>query len=183
MTIYTPDQLLSLWTANGGNPLYATVAASFALAESGGDSNAISSTDDYGLWQINRSNFNGLGIVAFMATDPDTNARAAITLSSNGTDWGDWCTGWVDPQADCGHHPLPLPEVGSPAYGKFSSVFGGGVDVAGAPIGTDNSDAVQRLYGLWGDMQSYFSSGVNGDIGAVSAAQAAMIQLRQRMGA
>jgi LysM repeat protein len=75
-----------LWEQAGGDSAHAFMAAEIAMAESGGRQYALSPTDDYGYWQINVSNgslatFNAYG-----------NARAAITLSHDGTDWYPWTT-------------------------------------------------------------------------------------------
>ena len=48
--------LEQLWDAAGGNPSHAFMAAEIAMAESGGNPNALSPTDDFGYWQINASN-------------------------------------------------------------------------------------------------------------------------------
>jgi LysM repeat protein len=78
--------LEQLWTDAGGAPDEAFMAAEIAMAESSGNQYALSPTDDYGYWQINISNgslatFNAYG-----------NARAAITLSDDGTNWSPWTT-------------------------------------------------------------------------------------------
>lgn len=78
--------LEQLWIDAGGARSAAFMAAEIAMAESGGNQYALSPTHDYGYWQINASNgslatFNAYG-----------NARAAITLSSNGTNWSPWTT-------------------------------------------------------------------------------------------
>jgi LysM repeat protein len=78
--------LETLWDAAGGNPHDAFIAAEIAMAESGGNQYAVSPTDDYGYWQINASHgslatFNALG-----------NAKAAIIISNDGTDWNPWTT-------------------------------------------------------------------------------------------
>ncbi len=75
-----------LWDAAGGNPAHAIMAAEIAMAESGGRQYAHSPTNDFGYWQINASNgslatYNALG-----------NARSAIILSHNGTNWSPWTT-------------------------------------------------------------------------------------------
>jgi Lysozyme like domain len=62
------------------------MAAEIAMAESGGNPNAISPTNDFGLWQINGSN----GALATL--NPLQNAKSAIALSGNGTNWGPWTT-------------------------------------------------------------------------------------------
>jgi hypothetical protein len=78
--------LETLWGAEGGNPAAAFTAAEIAMAESGGNPNAVSPTSDYGLWQVNASN----GALATL--NPYANARSAIALSGNGTNWSAWTT-------------------------------------------------------------------------------------------
>jgi LysM repeat protein len=78
--------LEQLWEEAGGDPAHAFMAAEIAMAESSGDQYALSPTDDYGYWQINISNgalatFNAYG-----------NARSAIILSNDGTNWSPWTT-------------------------------------------------------------------------------------------
>jgi hypothetical protein len=83
---YSCSQLESLWEREGGNPHDAFVAAEIAMAESGGNPDAISPTDDYGLWQINASHGDEASL------DPVVNARAAIAISDDGSDWFPWTT-------------------------------------------------------------------------------------------
>lgn len=78
--------LESLWDSAGGNPGSAFIAASIAMAESGGNQYATGPVGEEGYWQINPVNYG-------MATyDPYGNARSAITLSGNGVDWSPWTT-------------------------------------------------------------------------------------------
>jgi hypothetical protein len=79
--------LEALWTAAGGAPGEAFMAAEIAMAESGGNQFALSPTNDYGYWQINGS--HGPGMATFNAIG---NAHAAIAISNDGTDWGAWTT-------------------------------------------------------------------------------------------
>ena len=83
---YSCSSLEQLWEQAGGSPSHALMAADIAMAESGGNPNAISPTDDFGLWQINASN----GALATL--NPLQNAKSAIELSSNGTNWDAWTT-------------------------------------------------------------------------------------------
>jgi len=83
---YSCSDLESLWEQAGGSAGEAFMAAEIAMAESGGNPNAISPTADYGLWQINASH----GAEATL--DPQANAEAAVAISSDGTDWGAWTT-------------------------------------------------------------------------------------------
>jgi len=78
--------LEALWEDAGGAPSAAFMAAEIAMAESGGEQYALSPTDDYGYWQINVANgvlatYNALG-----------NARSAVIISHDGTDWYPWTT-------------------------------------------------------------------------------------------
>jgi LysM repeat protein len=75
-----------LWEAAGGSPAHAFIAAEIAMAESGGRQYAHSPTNDFGYWQINGSNG------ALATYDAFGNARSAIVLSHNGTNWGPWTT-------------------------------------------------------------------------------------------
>ncbi len=79
--------LEALWEAAGGSHAEAFMAAEIAMAESGGRQYAYSPTNDYGYWQINGS--HGPAQATF---NPIGNARAAIAISSNGTDWYPWTT-------------------------------------------------------------------------------------------
>lgn len=78
--------LENLWKTAGGDPRAAFLAAEIAMAESGGRQYALSPTDDYGYWQVNAAwgplaTFDALG-----------NARAAVIISRDGTDWLPWTT-------------------------------------------------------------------------------------------
>jgi LysM repeat protein len=83
---YSCSALEQEWEAAGGSAAHAFMAAEIAMAESGGNPNAISPTDDFGLWQINGSN----GALATL--NPFQNAKSAIILSDDGTNWGPWTT-------------------------------------------------------------------------------------------
>lgn len=87
---YTQTQLQQLWIQAGGNPSYALIASAIAMAESGGNSGATDNdsngTVDRGLWQIN-------SVHGSLSTyNPVANARAAIQISNNGTNWTPWVT-------------------------------------------------------------------------------------------
>ncbi|HEY2279277.1 MAG TPA: transglycosylase SLT domain-containing protein [Streptosporangiaceae bacterium] len=84
--VYSCSGLETLWKNAGGSSAEAFTAAEIAMAESGGNPNAISPTDDFGLWQINGSHGS-------MATlNPAGNARSAVSISSDGRNWGPWTT-------------------------------------------------------------------------------------------
>jgi len=92
---YDTAALEALWTANGGDPSKASVAACIAMHESTGNPEAESSNPDggtnVGLWQLDTKG-KGAGYTVAQLTDPDTNARVAIMGSANGTDWSAWST-------------------------------------------------------------------------------------------
>jgi len=79
--------LEALWRAAGGRTSAAFMAAEIAMAESGGRQYAHSPTNDYGYWQINGG--HGPAMATYNAIG---NARAAIAISSNGTNWHPWTT-------------------------------------------------------------------------------------------
>jgi hypothetical protein len=86
----TKRQLEQLWVQQGGNPSAAPMAAAIALAESAGNPNAenhnTNGSTDRGLWQVN-------SIWGALSTfSPTGNARAAIAISKNGTNWSPWTT-------------------------------------------------------------------------------------------
>lgn len=90
MARLTNPQLQQLWINNGGNPTKAPMAAAISQAESGGDTTATNhntnGTIDRGAWQIN--SVHG----ALSTYDENANAKAAISISGNGTNWGPWTT-------------------------------------------------------------------------------------------
>ena len=88
------DQVENIWMQAGGSPQAAAMAAAVADASSGLNPNATRTNPDktisVGLWLVPK---NG---VPPGSTDPMANARAAIQLSKNGTDWSQWCVTWSD---------------------------------------------------------------------------------------
>lgn len=120
---YDFTTLQQLWIQAGGNPKYATFAAAVALAESGGNPKAdptnTNGSIDRGLWQIN--SIHG----AQSSNDPMTNARAAISISGNGTNWKPWCTAWSDNA--CGTKGGSYLGKGSSAVAHFTAVDGGAI--------------------------------------------------------
>lgn len=85
------SQLESLWEKAGGPPSAAFTAAEVAMAESSGRQYAVNqntngSTDE-GYWQINNQAWPGLATY-----DPLANAKAAVQISQDGTNWQPWVT-------------------------------------------------------------------------------------------
>jgi hypothetical protein len=134
--VYTYAQLEAVWIQAGGSQQYAGMAAAIAMAESGGNATASHTNSngsiDRGLWQINSTNGTGSSF------DVMTNARAAVAMSSNGTNWRPWCTAYGD--GACGTAGGAYQEINSP-YMKFFKQ-----DVApdySAPINATNAAANQ----------------------------------------
>jgi len=84
------SQLEALWESAGGSASAAFTAAEIATAESGGKQYATDADGDgsvdRGFWQINTSHGS-------LATyNAHGNARAAVIISADGTDWAPWVT-------------------------------------------------------------------------------------------
>jgi hypothetical protein len=92
---YDGASLRALWTASGGDPGAAAVAAAVALAESSGRPGATSANPDggtnVGLWQLDTRGV-GSGYSVTQLSDPSTNARVTVMGSHNGTNWSPWQT-------------------------------------------------------------------------------------------
>ena len=82
--------LEALWESAGGSPGAAFTAAEIARAESSGRQYATdddgNDTVDRGYWQVN--SINGAG----STYDAAGNARAAVQISGDGTNWMPWVT-------------------------------------------------------------------------------------------
>lgn len=82
--------LEALWESAGGSPGAAFMAAEIARAESGGQQYATdddgNGSVDRGYWQINSIWGSG------STFDPAGNARAAVQISDDGTNWSPWVT-------------------------------------------------------------------------------------------
>lgn len=79
-------QLEALWVSVGGNPAFESTAGCIAEQESSGRVDAVSPTSDFGLWQINSTHG------AEASLNPVVNARAAVSISDDGTNWSQWTT-------------------------------------------------------------------------------------------
>lgn len=115
MTNWSINGIAEIWLHNGGARGALVDAVSVAMAESGGNDHAISPAWDYGLFQINVTNWQSQGLNGDNWKDPNVNTQVAIRMSGNGTNWAPWCTAWTDPGPNCGHGLLPHVEAGSPA--------------------------------------------------------------------
>ncbi len=80
------SQLEDLWETAGGAQTEAFMAAEIAMAESGGNQYATGTVGERGYWQINPNHG------ALSTYDPLGNAKAAVIISDDGTDWTPWTT-------------------------------------------------------------------------------------------
>jgi LysM repeat protein len=78
--------LEELWEEAGGSHAEAFMAAEIAMAESSGRQFATGGVGERGYWQINPNHG------ALSTYDPLGNAKAAVIISSNGTNWNPWTT-------------------------------------------------------------------------------------------
>jgi Lysozyme like domain len=90
--VLSPAQIGELWLNAGGSRAAEGTAECIAHFESGGNTNAISPTNDYGVWQI-----NGSWGPEKASLNPVLNAEAAVQISDDGTNWSPWTTA-----GDCG---------------------------------------------------------------------------------
>lgn len=119
MTVLSPLQILDgLFYLHPGQPdAFYAIATQVSLAESGGRSDAISPSGDYGYWQINRRWHFGDGIINDNNWQ-NFNVQVAEMwkLSGGGHNWAAWCTAWAPYDVGrCGQGYLPAPQPGSPA--------------------------------------------------------------------
>lgn len=134
----TYGQVEDTWIKAGGNPQAAAMAAAVADASSGlnPDASVVNpdKTTSRGLWQISSS----LG--ALSSADPMANARAAIQLSNNGTDWSNWCSTWSD--NNCGLNKGTYLGDGSNALASLAGKLGtASYNVVGASPATGGYSA------------------------------------------
>jgi LysM repeat protein len=78
--------LEELWEQAGGSDAQAVMAASIAMAESGGQQYATGAAGERGYWQINPDHGS------LSTYDPLGNAKAAVIISDDGADWTPWTT-------------------------------------------------------------------------------------------
>ncbi|MGH3227403.1 MAG: transglycosylase SLT domain-containing protein, partial [Streptosporangiaceae bacterium] len=78
--------LEELWEQGGGSQAQAFMAAEIAMAESSGQQFATGAAGERGYWQINPDHGS------LSTYDPLGNAKAAVLISDNGTNWTPWTT-------------------------------------------------------------------------------------------
>jgi hypothetical protein len=162
MATLTPQEIASYWLGAGGSQASASIAVAVALAESNGDPNAHSTTQDFGLWQINLGNLQRMGLTPADAVNPGINAQLAVKLSKAGANWGDWCTAWANPSRDCASGALAGPQPGSAAagvmaHGNYGATLAGAQAAATAPGCLVGIYAAVVIGALWvvSDKQGY----------------------------
>lgn len=85
------DDLDGLLTAAGWPAELHGQAQAVIACESGGNANAVSPTDDWGLFQIHAPAWSGFfGVEASAFLDPAFNARSALTIYQRSGGWGPW---------------------------------------------------------------------------------------------
>lgn len=188
MAIWRPAGLIQLvlkfHPGLGANPVVPAVA--IALAESGGNTLAISPSHDYGLWQINAIHF-GDGIITQTNWSQEAIQVAEMwSLSGGGHNWAAWCTAFAyDPQHRCGHGYLAYPEPGSPAGDHITEVQNLWNQRAGTPPpgqAPPPTPPGQQLTGTalseWNFMRSYAAQGWAGQLLALNNINTAMERIQ-----
>jgi len=79
-------EIEELWEAAGGSQGEAFTAAEIAMAESGGNQYATGTVGERGYWQINPDHGS------LSTYDPMGNAKSAVIISADGTNWTPWTT-------------------------------------------------------------------------------------------
>jgi Lysozyme like domain len=120
MTQLSPRQIVQLLAQHlGAKNTYNTVyAVEICLAESGGNTLAISGAGARGLWQILPSAHFGDGIIGWGNwTDPVVNAREMWKISGGLQNWAAWTSAWANEAAANYSGYLHTPQSGSAAEG------------------------------------------------------------------
>lgn len=159
MAYYSTTQIAEVWGWAGGTQETAVYAVAVALAESGGNTGAISPSGDYGLWQINAAVWfgrtGGCGLGWGNWWQPGVNACAAMRISDSGRNWAPWCTAWADPARDCGHGYLPVPQPGS-AAGRILDRLPKTGTLSGTPPAPGNGAGQANAESGWQDLADFF---------------------------
>lgn len=125
----TYDEAMNLWVQAGGPPQSAAMAAAVADASSGLDPDRETEADGVtkrGLFQIAST----LGPMS--TVDPLANMRAAVSLSSGGTNFRKWCAAWSD--NNCGNDGGTYLGEGSNAISRLLERGGHYQEVGGVGI-------------------------------------------------
>lgn len=122
MTTLSASQVAAYWRQAGGAADRVVEFVAIAGAESSLDTNALSSTDARGLWQIESYNSGWAQATPDELYDPLVNARAAVYGSGGGTNCAAWDTCYYDINTSGRYSFLAYPERYSAAWSWISSV-------------------------------------------------------------
>lgn len=115
-----------LWEAAGGAPAKAALMAAISIAESSGNSGAVSPVGAIGLWQVMPFWAPHFGLPVSALYIALTNARVAKGISGDGNHVGAWDTCYNPPASAARRLDLTWPEQGSPAWNILGGRGGGG---------------------------------------------------------
>lgn len=180
MAWYSPRQVANVWYQAGGSSRGVIMAVAVAFAESGGNTSAVSPSSDYGLWQINAIHF-GDGIIGWNNwASAGVNAREAIKISGNGSNWAAWCTMWANPARDCGHGHITYPQSGSAVARTLPQIERALGGTVAPPPGRFPVTISQQLDASWNDHRSWVTTGSNRMWWSIERIRRASIRLRQQ---
>lgn len=187
MTQYSPRQIIALvlkyHPTTGDDHMLNCLA--ICLAESGGNTRAISPASDYGLWQINRIHF-GDGVISASNWSIDSVQVAEMwKLSSGMQNWAAWCTAWANPGPNCGHGNLGAIQQGSAAWGHYEVAIQAIRAYRGTPppgqappaLSPEQQDE-KAVSAAFNYARKYYSSTAHAQLVALQAAEKAIVRLR-----
>ena len=171
MTRLNPSQIAALWLAHGGSRASVVTAVAVAWAESEGNTDAESPSDDWGLWQINGIWCPVFGVTRHGLLEPDVNAYCAVRISGGGSNFAAWCTMWADPARDCGHGHITAPQVFSAAWNTYAYVLAYlGNSYPVPPSGT--GQPIDNVRGAWDALGHYVAHGAPDQFNGIAKARA-----------
>lgn len=167
MPVLTIPEIAGAWQSAGATQIGIDRRIEFAaicLAESGGNTDAVSPAGALGLWQVMPFNFAPLGLDVNQWRDPFVNARAALLLSNQGQNCAAWDSCYNDIAASGRFGFLNWPQPQSSAFGFLSQVSlalgrpGAPTQPQGgqSPAITPNFNAAGAA---WGQLQDLFTTG------------------------
>lgn len=163
------------------------VAGAVMGAESGGNTDAISRSGDYGIFQINIIHFGDGIIDSGNWRNVEVQLSEMWKLSAGMTNWAAWCTMWADPARDCGHGFVNWPQAGSAAAGnlfaaqaEWTRYTGVGGGVGGTPLAPMPTSGRQQVGSAWGQVQNYAHHLAPAQWRTIDSIQRAMVRIRPR---
>ncbi len=160
MALLTAVQVADAWVTAGGPKHRATEWVAIAMGESSLRTDARSSADARGLWQIMPFNFAPNGVDINHWQDPVANALVAVRMSGRGTNCAAWDSCYRDIEASGRYTFLAWPEQGSADFNNLAiagaalgtHAIGGSVPPPEPVIGGDAARALARLHIITGKM-------------------------------